>query len=1026
MRILTALCILWLSTKMIAQYQFEQNHLDVDNGLSQNVVNVLKTDSKGFLWIGTGDGLDRYDGSTLTRFSSNEEDSSSLWGNNIMSLFEDAAGELWIGKSFLGISRYNRRLSVFRNYLSARSHLGLKNIRQVKKIVQDNKGNIWALCSAGLLRYNKKSDEFELEDFLSGYKEELLEKADLFSSTNGTLQIFVPGEGIISIDIAKRIAHKTPQKLFSIKNTTLFIKQLDGNSFAVVVDSALYRFTIDRGESALIWRCPDLITAFYVDANQNFWIGSYDLKVYHFKNEGGIVKLGEISKKFKDISKISTIRSFEITEDGTVWVGTNGAGISRIVRIEKKFGLLQYSENEIGSIYNQSIRGILPLDTDNIIIGGYSGLELFDLRKRRSKLLLDYQKKDERLVPYWLLQDRSDKDKIWIASEGGGLLTYNLRNGNTKKYGPNDDFMKGTIRNLYKTAGGHILCGTLNGILFFNTATDRYEKSLFATSTENMDIRFIMRANKNEIWAATGQNGILVLKPNGSHNKIIDLSVNTGLPNRNSINHLLKKEDGTVWAATGAGLAHISADGELLHFYTKNDGLPNNTIYAVLADNEGNLWCSTNNGISRFDVQMKTFTNYSVQDGLQSSEFNRNAFASLGDSLLYFGGLSGVNYFYPKTIKSKKLGYPVYIHSLNSANLNITTEITGDSKKIFELSHEDRELRISLSSPIYQNPNETSFYYFLDDFSKEWKKITEPNSLLLQNIPYGKYTLKIIRATPDNLNTAPVTSITLDFSAPFYLQNWFIIIMLLGFLTIGPGIYFIRTRQLMRERSIAQHFSQKLLTDQETERKRIAYALHDSLGQQLSLLKIKMRRLRLRDAETDNAEREEIVHLLVETIEDVRKISHNLHPHLLEKVGLTKSLDSFLTSYAELAPCNFTYSMDNIDRFFDREESLNLYRLVQEALNNITKHSGAKNASLSMKISEEEVTITIQDDGVGIDFTRKGEYENSMGINSMYERANFIHARITFDPNVKKGTKLSITKNLNYQYGKNKFSSTRG
>ncbi len=1015
-----------LVIEVSAQYQFEQNYLDVDNGLSQNVVNVLMEDSKGFLWIGTGDGLDRYDGSRLTRFSSNEEDSASLWGNNIMSLYEDRSGTLWIGKTFLGISRYDRSISVFRNYLTASGENGVKNISRVKRIIQDKSGNIWALCSSGLLFYNKKSDEFELLDLLAGYSEEILEKANIFSAPDGRVYIFIPRAGFLILDTDGLQLLTTPKSSFLAKNTPLFIEYLGGNSFVIAVDSTVFHFTVGAGEPKVIWRCPDLITAFYMDDKNNYWVGSYDMRVYRLKKEGAGFILGEISKKYKDISKISTIRSFEVTYDGTVWVGTNGAGMSRIVSSERKFGLLQYSENVIGSIFNQSIRGILPLDANTILIGGYTGLELFDLRKRRSKLLLDYRKKAEHFVPYWLMKDSVNKDIIWIASEGSGLITYNLRSGYISKYGPRDDFLTGTIRTLMRAPDGSILCGTLNGIRLFSLTAERYEQSAFTRSTENMDIRFIINTGNSEIWTATGQHGIVVLNPDGSHKKNIDLSINTGLPNRNSINHLLIYKDSSVWAATGAGLAHISVEGHLQRFYTKKDGLPNNTIYAVLTDREGNLWCATNNGISRFDVQMKTFTNYSVQDGLQSSEFNRNAFASLGDTLLYFGGLSGVNYFYPATIKSNKLGYPVYIHGFNSANLSINTEITGESKRKFVLSPDDRELRISLSSPIYQNPNETSFYYFLDDFSTEWKKIPESNFLLLQNIPYGTYTLKIIRATPDNLDSAYITSVILDFRAPFYLQSWFLITGVLLFLTVGPGIYYFRTRQLIRERSIAQHFSQKLIAEQETERKRVAYALHDSLGQQLSVLKMKMRRLNINNSEANHNHREDILHLLAEIIEDVRKISHNLHPHLLEKIGLTKSLESLLHSYSELAPCKFVFTLHNIDRFFDREESLNLYRLIQEALNNITKHSFASNASLSTEMEEQEVRILIQDDGVGINLMKMHEYEGSLGIKSMFERANFVKARIQFDPSVKKGTKLIITKNLNQHYGNNKFSTTRG
>jgi signal transduction histidine kinase len=486
------------------------------------------------------------------------------------------------------------------------------------------------------------------------------------------------------------------------------------------------------------------------------------------------------------------------------------------------------------------------------------------------------------------------------------------------------------------------------------------------------------------------------------------------------VNSIYEDRSGMLWIGTyGGGLNKFDREQEKFTYYTENDGLPNSVIYGILEDDHGNFWLSTNNGLSKFNPQTKAFKNYDVYDGLQSNKYSGGAyFKSVVSGEMFFGGLNGFNAFHPDRVKDNPYIPPVVITALARYN---TDEVAGKpiaekgiaERTEIELSYKDNILTFEFAALNYRNTVKNQYAYKLEGFNDNWIQLGTKRDITFTNLDPGEYTLRVKGSNNDGVWNEEGLAIKIKINPPFWATWWFRILAMLG---IGGSAWLIYERRMasLRKAKIAQEeFSRKLIAAQDRERKRIASELHDGLGQDLLIIKNGIQQYLGAIASRGQPANglQELSEVAMTAINDVREISSNLHPHMLERLGLKKAIEASINKISQASPVKFSAEIDRLDGFIPKDLEIHVYRLIQEGLTNVVKHAAATVAHIRVQRDAQQITILIRDDGKGFDMANPavslGE-KNGLGLTGISERARILGGNFVIDSAPGKGTRLEI------------------
>ena len=986
------------------QYQFDFNYLSADNGLSQNVVNTMLQDSRGFLWIGTGDGLSRYDGFETQVYQTNLIENNTLLSNSINALIEDRLGNIWIGYFNSGISVYNPTEHHFKQYEFAYAESDSLKFNIIHDF--DRKGDVLvALSDIGVALYNELDDSMHLIKVDSVYEN----WRTIFIENDSTAILSTTDKKVLklSINSGKLTDFKVKYSTPIATNLHSFVKTGE-HEYALILENVVYQVSSIDGKAKLLQHFDSPLTALGY-SNGVLWIGGYDMIIYKYRFDNQAKKAQRITDIFNDYTRLSTVRSLLISKEGIVWVGSNGLGVSKLYERNKQFGLLTYDPNIVEGVLNQSIRSLLPISRNEVLIGGYSGFELYNFKLEQSTILFDRLKKNEKIIPYSLLRDVRDTQIVWVGSEGYGLMKFDIRTKDQELFEIGIGYLANLIQSMQWISPEIIVLGTANGIFLFDTEKRQVLTKENEILLQNETIRFIYPHQNGIYFAGTQSGKIYRLKQNENA-----LNVDALLYENPKVVPTMMMKDAIeeLWLGTNAGLISMTENFEVKEVYTTSNGLPNNTIYSINQDVNNNLWMSTNFGISKFDQLNNQFTNYTINDGLQSNEFNYNAHANWNHEIIYLGGVNGVNFFEPDKISSDTVIHEVYISYIQTpTEKNIFKE-----NSVYELNHDDKEIRIFYSTPIFTNQNATGTYYRIVNQDTTWTRNELVNRLVLSNLIEGEYEVQLIRSQANQFEKAPITSVSFIKKPVFYKTTEFLTMVILAMIGFVTYVVYTKTNKLKREIELSTLYSQQLMLFQEKERKRISEALHDSIGSKMMLIKMTFKQYRMqKTVEKQESSSKEINNLIGDTIEEIREISHNLHPHLLEKLGLSKTIESLLDSINSIAPLKISYTIESIDSYFSADESLYLYRFVQESITNVLRHSKAESCVFELKELKSDDQkgwyCSIKDDGIGIDEKRLDNMEESFGLHSLREISDYLEAKISIDSMKNRGTTIKLAKN---------------
>ncbi|MEA2041540.1 MAG: two-component regulator propeller domain-containing protein [Bacteroidota bacterium] len=854
-------------------------HISVNEGLSDPSVVAIEKDDKGFMWFGTRDGLNRYDGYEFKIFK-HQKNKNSLTNNYISCIYKTSDGLLWIGSKD-GLNRYNPETGLFTGYKKNGGRAELSS-GAVNGVVEDSDKNIWIATENGLNRLNPRNNEIEyfLSDSLDNKSIAGNNVLCLFKDNTGTIWAGT-SSGLSKFDKDK----KAFTNYYGIKrggilsaNQIQAITQDRSGDLWLGTRNGVCRFNPERETATNYFKnnqnnslSLNYIRAIAVDNKNRVWIGTYDdgINIYDINKD----KFFHLYHNLKQKGSLShnNIRSLFVGKSGNIWIG-NYNGIN--IYLESNQYIKHYSHNpyEEESLSNNTVWAFTEDVNQNLWIGTTDGLNKLD--SKTGKITRYFHQKSN---PNSISNNTIDalycdsKNILWIGTWGGGLNRMDLNTGINKVYKYDTDNSKSIssnhIRKIMQDSEGNIWIGTYQGGLNkFNPTRETFERFTHrpndSTSITNNTVWDIEELFLGELWITT-EKGINIL----DLNTLTFKSLEHDDENDNSLAHdfclsILKDQAGNIWIGSYGGLDKYNPKTGKFTDYTKKQGLPNNIIYGICEDSKSNLWLSTNEGISKYNRKLDKFKNFGVNDGLQSSKFNKGAYFKAADGMIAFGGINGFNTFYPQNIKNNKIPPKVVITSLKILNKEIVLSEDSPIKKVIsytdsiEISYKDNVFTFEFSALHYKNPKKNKYKYKLENFDENWIETSSKNRrATYTNLIKGDYIFKVTAANSDNVKSVKPAQICIKVLPPYWETWWFRILTATLILVIIYVIYKIRIKQIEKQKNILEqkvHDRTKEVRDKNEE----LYQQKDEIikqANQLQKTNLDLKKLSVVADKTDNA-----------------------------------------------------------------------------------------------------------------------------------------------------------------------------
>jgi signal transduction histidine kinase/ligand-binding sensor domain-containing protein/CheY-like chemotaxis protein len=793
------------------------------HGLSQNHGLCIIKDHKGFMWFGTQDGLNKYDGYSITVYKNDSKDSMSLSNNFINSIFEDKKKNLWVGTRH-GLNRFDRTNNKFYKYIhNPKDKQSISN-NIIASIFEDRNGYLWIGTECGLNRFDPVSEKFTQylhdENNLGslGSNEIKLVYEDrngrLWITTGGGLNLFNPAEKSF-----KKYEYD-PNDPGSLGNhgVSIMLEDSKGN-FWIGTEEGLNLF--DRDKGIVIKRYShdpkdprslgdNAIYCMLEDHLGNIWIGVMNNGLNLFNpQEQNFTRYVHDEINDNSISNNTPCALYE-DETGTMWVGVHRGGINYFNIAKEKFKTFQRNES-ITSLSNNNITSFCH-DENNIWIGtDGGGLNLFNPQTNEFTRYRHDIHNPKSLASDVILTIYKDSNKnLWIGTLNTGLVRYDqptntfihYKRFNTKDY---------HVYSITEDANKNLWFGTSGGVCTLDKKTNTLIPFKISTGLIDFDfILYMLTDSKNRIWLGSFRNGLWLYDDRIHNFRKINLEQNTN-HTVERINAIHEDKKGNLWIGTIEGLILYNHTTKAFKLFKEKDGLSSNVIRAITEDNAGNIWISSLMGISKFDPKLNIFTNYTELDGLQGNEFTMKAFLKGKDGQIYFGGINGFNSFLPENIHSNGDIPPVYI--TNFKIFNRPVPIGKDSplpRHINEvdtitLSYKEEVFTFEFAALNYMLPEKNQYAYKLEGFDGDWNYIGNKRSATYTRLEPGTYTFKVKASNNDGLWNEQGTSIELVITPPFWLTWWFKTLTALFIVGSLLTIYKIRVGAIKLQREELQH-----------------------------------------------------------------------------------------------------------------------------------------------------------------------------------------------------------------------------
>ncbi|MBU4329236.1 MAG: diguanylate cyclase [Acidobacteria bacterium] len=834
---------IWILCLMISSTAFPQGNIRFRNvsiaqGLSQNSLFTIAQDQQGFMWFGTEEGANRYDGYTMRIFRPERGNPNSISNNWIYCIREDRQGKIWFGTDN-GLNSFDRETERFKHFMAQLDNPEALISNRIYSLMEDLDGVLWIGTDRGLHTLN--ADRTRLTRILfEGTDRETAAANDIrtiIQDRNGSIWVGTYGGGLRYRDVKSRewttFAHD-PSRLNSlIGNNVLHLAQDRNGEIWIGTQNGLDRLDPGHGMFTHYAHDPknafslsdDWVNCIYEDGDGDLWIGTNEggLNLYRRKTDDFTHSIYDPS----DSNSLSADRILSIFQDqsGLIWIGTYGGGLSYFQKSSIRFLHIQTNPQDPNSIINNHIRAFLEDGPDRLFIGAESGgVNIID-RKQGTTIVLAHDPGDPDSLGanqvYSIIKDH--QGTIWMGTYGGGLNRFNPADRTFTRFPHRPDDPNSpshdNIRTLRPSRDGGLWIGLDGGgVNYFDPSTGRFTRYLADPSNPNsLALNRVLTLTEDPqsgiLWIGTFGAGLDRFDPQtGMFRNFRAQEENPNSLNNNYILCIHIDQQGIFWIGTaGGGLTRFDPRQETFHSYTRNDGLPNNTVYGILEDDDGNLWMSSNQGISKFNPKLLTCKNYDVSDGLQNMEFNGGAYYRGPSGWMYFGGITGFNAFHPQNIADNPFIPPVAFTRIQIMNKDVGIGDIINGRKILDkavnvteqitLTAKDRVVSFEFAALSFLAPEKNQYAYQLEGFDKDWNPVGTRRFISYTNLPPRKYRLVVKASNNDGRWNEQGAVLSITVIPPVWRMWWFKILLILAAALLVLSIIRMRTRAIINKRN---------------------------------------------------------------------------------------------------------------------------------------------------------------------------------------------------------------------------------
>jgi len=1001
--------------------------LSIEDGLSQSTVYVIAQDSPGFLWFGTKDGLNQYDGYNFRSYKNNPFEPNTLSDNLIQALYADQAGMLWVGTS-QGLNKVDLKTGRIKRYLHEPDNSNSLSHNFVHEIIADRTGALWIGTDAGLDHFDPTTEKF------THYKNNLQDANSL--SNNQIFALCEDHTGVIWVGSAQGLNAFEPsaKKFTRYQHDPANPKSLSHDNVLEIYEDRAHRLWIGtRGGGLNQWDretgqftrfqhteddgslSDDRVSAIDEDQFGNLWVGTLGGGLNQLDpatNSGQSRRNGKFihyKNNPQDPRSLSDDAIWKICRDrsGALWIGTAGGGVNKIVTRTKQFHTYTAAPDAPAGLSNKFVRAICEDRFGMLWIGTYGGG--LNQWNRRSGAFTHFKNDPNNSrslshnVVWSIHEDRAGT--LWIGTRKGlNRFDRETQTFTSFQHDPADpqSLSDNDVSTIYEDKMGALWIGTYNGGL------NRFDRNTFSCkrfqpdplnpqSLSHKSVLCLFEDRAGTLWIGTDGGGLNQFdRQTETFISYKQDATNPRSLSHNSVRCIYEDQSGALWVGTSHGLNKFDRATKTFTSYFEKDGLPNDFIYGVLGDAQGNLWLSTNHGLAKFNTGLGQFQSYDINDGLQSNEFNTGAYFKnpAPRNEMFFGGVNGFTVFHPEQIQNNPYRPPVVLTAFRKFDQAAELDTAITAIKRLELSHQDNFFSFEFAALDYTAPEKNRYAYKLEGFDRDWIQAGTRRYASYTNLDPGAYVFRVKGSNNDGVWNETGAAVQIIITPPIWKTWWFRILALVVAIGLPTQIYRHRVERLL---------------EMERLRVRIASDLHDDIG--ATLTKISLHSELIEESNEPGEIRESLRKIgamsreLVTTMSD---IVWSIDARNDTLGNLIDRMRDFATSVLTVQATEIDFNCAGLDmqKKLPVDFRQNIYLIFKEAINNIAKHAEAARVEVQIKNANGHFNMSIRDDGKG---WREHEYArlSGHGLRNMKMRA----ARIGGDLNISRngGCTVSLT-----------------
>lgn len=996
------------------QYVF--NHVSVKNGLASDHVYSMLQDKKGFMWFGTANGLQRYDGRKIISFRPHPTDTAFLPADPISQMILDKNNRFWI--------RLSKEVGIFNQATFTYTRVPADVPRQALErsdlaLWEDNEGNIFlSLSQYGMLVYKEQSKSFVRDStvidsrpdaFISSFQQDPADGNYWIGTTKGlslfhrrNRKVYTPESNAINHPILNTpIAKHAVVRFFIDRQSRLWIGSWivpQNKGLMSVYDISRQKLTTPVSFGRITSKYHELYAIRQL-SNNSIWMHGM----------GMLAEYSDASARFNQLYnaqpddygiRYDAVHSFYEDREQNIWLGTD-RGVYIFNPAAQKFtsiGLMNPDEQL--DLENKSLTSFVQLSSGDVWCGSW-GKGIFsydqDFRAKPNNIIQPGTPPDNNFYMVWSFREHTLTKKVWVGCQAGRLMVHDPATGKTIHLN-HPVFEQRTIRTISEDQEGNLWFGTQHGRLIkWDRAkgAKRLEDGFELVHAFNSHIFVVKHDKEGLLWIGTFLEGMVVMNAAGA---IITNYHDKAEPGRalyrNMVTDILFYDD-TLVIAGATALNFVNRKTGAVRLITTEEGLPGNSVSTLQRDDEGNLWIGLINGLCRYNMKKKIFTLFSQRDGIVRNEFHDGRSYRLRDGRMIFGNPHDFVFFNPSQILSSSAPPDVSITDFKLFNTYLPPDSILQLDRV-ELDHNQNSIAIEFAALSFLQKDKMVYYTKMEGIEDDWTRVSLYNIANFTLLPPGDYTFKVRCENGDGIPSKHITSLRIHIRPPFWRQEWFIMICILA---LGALIYLahrIRVRQLMQMEKV---------------RGRIARDLHDDMGSTLSTINIlsEMAKMKVnKDTEktseyiskiSDNSNR------MMEAMDD---IVWSINPMNDSMQRITARMREFATGVLEAKDIEVVFRVDEKvkDLRLGMESRRDFFLIFKEAVNNIAKYSRGKHASIDISVEGSSwLVMVIKDDGVGFDVENA---DSGNGLTNMQKRAESIKGSLVIESVPGVGTQVRL------------------